>query len=289
MTRRGLSTVNNSVGTRGGNNANRGAVQTDRGGRPSERLSDDYRIENHNVMRVPPRDRGPMEYHNVGRFWGGQPHYFGWRVHSLPPRHRVVRYMGLDYYFWDDVFYRNWGGYYTICRPPIGVILSRTIRDVVFSSVLFAYYPSVYRPYGSWYSYYDYIDAQNRTIAQNNAIIAQQNAQIAMNSSAAQSSYNLAGTLGLTQSYANANQEYYYEDGVFYILNANGRYEVIVPPAGALVENLPEDFEIITLNGIDYYRVDDTVYTVTQVGGHPYFEVLGQMNSNLIRKYNIYG
>ena len=76
--------------------------------------------------------------------------------------------------------------------------------------------------------------------------------------------------------------------GVFYIVNDRGRYEVIVPPAGALVEFLPEDYDIITLGGAEYYRVDDTVYRTVLVGGRPYLEVLGQMYGSMARKYNSY-
>jgi len=50
-----------------------------------------------------------------------------------------------------------------------------------------------------------------------------------------------------------------------------------MPPAGALVESLPEDFDIVTLKGKEYYKVDDTIYKMTISEGKPYFEVLGQM------------
>lgn len=90
--------------------------------------------------------------------------------------------------------------------------------------------------------------------------------------------YQLPDELGLARSYASAGATYYYQDGVFYAADANGQYSVIIPPAGALVENLPEDFDIVTLNGKEYYRVDDTIYKMTISDGKPYFEVLGQMN-----------
>ena len=73
-----------------------------------------------------------------------------------------------------------------------------------------------------------------------------------------------------------------------YIVNDNGRYETIVPPAGALVDSLPEDFDTITLGNAEYYRVDDTVYRVTLVGGKPYLEVLGQMYGKMAREYSLY-
>ena len=61
-------------------------------------------------------------------------------------------------------------------------------------------------------------------------------------------------------------------------MDADGQYSVIVPPAGALVETLPEDYDLVTLaDGNQYYMVDYTVYKVTIVEGKPYFEVLGQL------------
>ena len=110
---------------------------------------------------------------------------------------------------------------------------------------------------------------------------------MAMNLSSAQSSYEIAARLGLAQSYAYANQDYFYDDGVFYIING-GRYQVITPPAGAIVDELPDDYETILLGGVEYYRVDDTVYRVTMISGHPYLEVLGQMYGSMARKYSIY-
>ena len=62
-------------------------------------------------------------------------------------------------------------------------------------------------------------------------------------------------------------------------MDSNGDYQVIVPPAGALVETLPEDYDMVTLAGNDYYKVDETVYKVTISDGKPFFEVLGQLYS----------
>ena len=96
-----------------------------------------------------------------------------------------------------------------------------------------------------------------------------------MNSDRALSSYELANRLGLVQSYAYAHSQYYYQDGVFYVLE-NGQYKVIIPPAGALVTSLPDDYDVIVLNGVEYYKVDQTVYRTTLMDGNPYLEVLGQ-------------
>ena len=248
-----------------------------------------FRVSDHNVVRIPPRERGFMPHDRPGSFWGPDPHFFGWRVQTLPPHYKRVRYFGIDYYYYDNVYYRPFGGHYIVCRPPFGVVVDVARVRVKLGPVRFSFYPSVYRTYVGWDSYSRYIDEQNRIIAQNNATIAAQNAAIAMNLNAAQDSWSVASQLGLTQSYAYANQEYYYEDGVFYIINKKGRYEVIVPPAGALVDSLPEDYETLTLGGREYYRVDDTVYRMVMVGGEPCLEVLGQMYGDMARKYSLFG
>ena len=53
----------------------------------------------------------------------------------------------------------------------------------------------------------------------------------------------------------------------------------IVPPAGAIVEKLPEDYETIVLGGQEYYKLDDTVFRVIISEGKALFEVLGQLPS----------
>jgi len=132
------------------------------------------------------------------------------------------------------------------------------------------------------------IASQNATIAANNATIARQNADIALNSERAAKSYLEADRLGLVQSYADAGVEYFYQDGVFFIKDQNGKYVTIVPPAGALVSELPDDYDTVTIDGEEYYKVDDTVYKLTIIDGSPYFEVLGQMTGSMAQKYDLY-
>ena len=278
VTRTGLSSVSGNM--RQPDN-NRGGSKMDN--------SMDFRIEDHNVHRIPPRDRDFMHYDRPGHFYDHHhPHYFGFRVEILPPRYKVVRYFGIDYYIYNDVYYRPYRGHYIVCRPPFGVTIARSVVDISFATVNFAYYSNVYRTFGAIDANNRYIDQQNRIIAQNNATIMAQNRAIAMNPNSALSSYEIANRLGLVQSYAYADRNYFYQDGVSYIVNAGGQYQVIVPPAGALVQNLPEDYDIITLGGVQYYRVDDTVYRLTLVSGSPYLEVLGQMYGQLARDYNGY-
>lgn len=276
VTRTGLSSVSGNMRQPGNN---RGGSRMDN--------SMDFRIEDHNVHRIPPRDRDFMHYDRPGHFYDHHhPHCFGFRVEVLPPRYKVVRYFGIDYYIYNDVYYRPYRDHYIVCRPPFGVTIARSVVDISFATVNFAYYSNVYRTFGAIDANNRYIDQQNRIIAQNNATIMAQNRAIAMNPNSALSSYEIANRLGLVQSYAYADRNYFYQDGVFYIVNAGGQYQVIVPPAGALVQNLPEDYDIITLGGVQYYRVDDTVYRLTLVSGSPYLEVLGQMYGQLARDYN---
>ena len=149
---------------------------------------------------------------------------------------------------------------------------------MAWAAVNLSYYNTVMNAYSQINENNEYIAQQNAVIAQNNATIAAQNAQIAAGQFKAQEAYKVADNLGLVQSYADASISYYYQDGVFYVMDANGQYKVIVPPAGALVETLPEDFDMVTLaDGNEYYKVDDTIYRVVVIEGKPYFEVLGQL------------
>lgn len=62
--------------------------------------------------------------------------------------------------------------------------------------------------------------------------------------------------------YFGANQ-FYYSGGLFYQQN-NNQYEVVVPPVGAEVPNLPEDANLVTINGVDYYEYKGVYYTQSQ-------------------------
>ena len=241
----------------------------------------------HNMERIPPRHRDPMPYGRAVRFWDGGHHYFGYRVSYLPTRYVRVDYWGVPYYLLDGIYYRHYGGYYYVCRPPFGVFFD-PVLDLVYTSCRFAYYYDVYNTYRTINENAQTIASQNATIAANNATIARQNADIALNTERAAQSYKEADKLGLVQSYADAGVEYFYEDGVFFIKDKNGKYVTIVPPAGALVQELPDDYDTITINGDEYYKVDDTVYKLTIIDGSPYFEVLGQLTGSLAEKYNQY-
>ncbi len=237
----------------------------------------DHRPDPH---RLHPRDRQFMSYHKPSHYWSHHNHCFGYRVRVLPAH--VVRHYhhGHVYYCYNDIWYRPYGGYYVVCRPPFGTVLAANlIADMAWVSVRYSYYNTIANTYSKINENNQYIAEQNALIAQNNATIAAQNQTIAMNQQLASQSYTLANELGLIQSYAAANTDYFYQDGVFYVMDAAGQYKTIAPPAGALVETLPEDYDMITLKGNEYYKVDETVYKVTISEGQPYFEVLGQLYS----------
>lgn len=182
------------------------------------------------------------------------------------------------------------------------MIAFEMMKNLQLATVRMRYYNSAYQTYKAINSNNSYITSQNETIARNNEIIAQQQRIIAENNDIiarqnlaiaratpsgpiftddnrflAAAAYDEAQRAGLVQSYAASGADYFYQDGVFYT-SYNGQYRVIVPPAGALVEYLPEDYDIVTLGGRQYYQVDDTVYQVTTVDGNAYFEVVGQLS-----------
>lgn len=253
------------------------------GGRPAHkpdkpvRIRPDHRPE---VHRVHPRDRDFMPYDRPSRFWSGHNHCFGHRVRVLPVHVRRHVHFGVIYYCYNDIWYRPYGGYYVVCRPPFGTVLAaELIADMAWAAVRLSYYHTVANTYSRINDNNEYIAQQNETIARNNEVIAAQNQTIAMNAQLASAAYSLADELGLVQSYADAGSSYFYQDGVFYSKGTDGEYRVIVPPSGALVESLPDDYDMVTLNGDEYYKVDDTVYRVAISEGKPYFEVLGQLYS----------
>ena len=253
------------------------------------RYNDGIRVDDrHNMYRVAPRQRDPLAWDRPGHFYGDAPHYYGYRIHSIPPSWRRISHWGIDYYYHNGIYYRPYGGSYVICRPPFGTPLERAIDRAILRSIRFAYYYDTYRTYDSVFDYYNVIARQNLIIAQQNARIIARNANYAINSNRALSAYELANKMGLVQSYAYANSEYFYQDGVFYTVSPSGVYTTIVPPAGALVTSLPDDYEVIVMNGIEYYLVDNTVFRTTVFEGEPYLEVLGQMYGTLYSQYNIY-
>ncbi len=209
-------------------------------------------------------------------------HCFGYRVHVLPAGYWYRDWYGVRYYCYNDIYYRYYNGCYVVCRPPFGTVVSAAIAaDIAWTAIRIDYYNTVYQTYNTINENNKYIAEQNETIAKNNALIAQQNETIAAQAKAMQQksseAYQLATAMGLIQSYASAQMEYYYQDGVFYAKNANGEYYTIVAPAGAVVETLPEDYDAFTFNGKEYYKVDDTVFRIVISDGKAYFEVLGQM------------
>ena len=253
------------------------------------RYEDDFRMDNnHNVNRIPPRHRDFLPMDRPRPFYGDYPHYFGYRIQVIPAGYRRIHHWGIDYYFYDGIYYRPYGGYYVVCRPPFGTPLERAIDRAILRSLRFSYYVNTYRTYNTVFDNYNVIAQQNLIIAQNNARIAAQNRSYALNSQRALTAYELANKLGLVQSYAYANSEYFYQDGVFYTISPSGAYSTIVPPAGALVTSLPDDYETIVMNGVEYYMVDNTVYRTILYEGEPLLEVLGQMYGSLYNQYNIY-
>jgi len=75
--------------------------------------------------------------------------------------------------------------------------------------------------------------------------------------------------------YFGANQ-FYYSGGLFYQQNDN-QYEVVTPPVGAEVPNLPSEANLVTINGQDYYEYKGVYYTqTTNADGKTVYVVAGK-------------
>lgn len=240
-----------------------------------------HRPVQHTRPLPPPARREPIHHHHSHAFWHRGPHYYGYRVTVLPSHHVRHVHWGVPYYIVDNVYYRLRNGHYYVCRPPYGVVFNPVAESIAYAACKFAFYASVVNTYNTVNQNAALITQQNATIAANNALIAQQNATIALNNNMANASYSLANRLGLVQSYGDASLEYFYDDGVFFTKKADGSYVTMVPPAGALVQELPEDYEMRVLaDGEEYYVVDNTVFRLSIVEGKPYFEVIGQLTES---------
>ncbi len=67
---------------------------------------------------------------------------------------------------------------------------------------------------------------------------------------------------------------YVYSEGVFY-REVNNEYELVAPPEGAVVEELPEEVEEVLLEDMTAYELYDTLYAKTDEG----FEVIGTLEN----------
>ena len=212
------------------------------------------------VHRAPARHRGPAfsrpylepRYRPIPYYYRGY-HYFGHRIHTLPYGYSLIRVGYRDYYFYDGIYYRPyWDGGYYICRPPLGTVIASTLFDVALT-----------------------------TIAINTIRTEIERARLAAELSGYYAERNAGYTLRTSDDYSvnlasQAGQDYYYQDGVFYTLS-NGEYRVIEPPIGALVEEIPEDYDEIELGGKTYYQVEDTLFKPTIINGKLMFEVVSNL------------
>ncbi|PWS27131.1 hypothetical protein DHW03_14100 [Pedobacter yonginense] len=70
--------------------------------------------------------------------------------------------------------------------------------------------------------------------------------------------------------------QYYYSGGLFYRQYENN-YQVVVPPVGAEVPNLPSDASLVTIDGVDYYEYKGVYYTQsTNADGKTIYVVAGK-------------
>ena len=190
-----------------------------------------------------PRHR-PIPYHHHGY------HYFGHRIHTLPIGYSLIRVGYRDYYFYDGIYYRPyWDGGYYVCRPPLGTRIATAMFDMALTAITINTIRNEIE--------------RARLAAELSSIYAAQNANYTLRTSDDYYNTNLVNQAG---------QNYYYQDGVFYTL-ANGEYAVIEAPIGAIVDEIPEDYDEIEMGGKTYYQVEDVLYKPTIIGGKLRFEV----------------
>lgn len=70
------------------------------------------------------------------------------------------------------------------------------------------------------------------------------------------------------------DDQYYYVEGRFYVLDADDNVEEVEAPEGAMVFSLPKDRETLKAGGLTYYVYNDTYYTRLQVMGRLVYKVM---------------
>ncbi|MBR0499476.1 MAG: hypothetical protein IJJ72_00590 [Bacteroidales bacterium] len=177
-------------------------------------------------------------------------HYFGHRIHTLPIGYSLIRVGYRDYYYYDGIYYRPYlGGGYYICRPPLGTRIAEAMFDMAMTAIAINTIRNEIE--------------RAQAAAELSRFYAARNADYVVRTSDDYYNVNLASQAG---------QNYYYQDGVFYTLR-NGEYCVIEAPIGALIDEIPEDYDEVELGGKTYYQVEDTLFKPTIIDGKLRFEV----------------
>lgn len=70
---------------------------------------------------------------------------------------------------------------------------------------------------------------------------------------------------------------YYYNDGFFYQPYADGGYQIVEPPVGAVVTQLPAGAQSIVIDGVQYYELNGVYYQpVTNADGSIGYQIAGK-------------
>ena len=70
------------------------------------------------------------------------------------------------------------------------------------------------------------------------------------------------------------NYNYYNAQGAFYV-QINNEYEVVEPEIGTIVYKLPDDYEKVAIDGMEYYEYASILYEKVQINGTRAYEVVG--------------
>lgn len=89
---------------------------------------------------------------------------------------------------------------------------------------------------------------------------------------------NIASTVELSAdgiSVVFDGQEYFYDEGTFYLQDAQGEYAAVAPPVGIIVNALPAHARQFSLDGQIYYRYKGVFYVQVAEG----YQVVGPVES----------
>ena len=223
--------------------------------------------------------RSYPESHYYGTVYGRRTYLmYGPRYSVIPHSFISIRFGGNPYYYNNGFYYGYYGGYYRPIFPPFGLqigILPFGYSTLYYGGIPLYYYNGIY--YRQYNNYYEVVDAPMGAIVSS---LPQGIRSVSING---EQMYELNGTFYKAESDANGNTVYEVigKNGV--INNTNSDNQVQAAPQddgtqiGDILNSLPENSKIVTVNGQQLYETPDNIYLQKlETDGNIQYKVVGK-------------
>lgn len=201
---------------------------------------------------------------------------YGPRYRVIPHSFISIRFGGYPYYYNNGFYYGYYGGYYTPIFPPFGLAIS--VLPVGYSTIYMGPVPYYYYN-GIYYRQYEdnYQVVQAPLGATVNSLPGGTKS-VLING---ETFYELNGTYYKPGVDSNGNTVFTVVGKNGVINTSNSEPEMVNPPVslqmGDVINQLPDNSKIITLNGEQLYETPDNIYLKEEnVNGQIQYKVVGK-------------